>query len=257
MPGPKPGALPLGDALIILQPMSILCTTFYHTAGLFSMVQLVLMKITKYEHACLRVEVDGRVLVIDPGVFSASFVASDNIDAVIVTHEHSDHFDSEKIATIHSFNPNVVIFTTEKVASQISDAKVPDQDEKITIGNFTLQFFGHDHAPIVDDVVPCDNFGVVVNDMLIYPGDSFSIPPTLADYDPAKMVLAAPVSAPWLKVDEVMKYIAAIKPARVFPMHNALLSPNGESVFYNWLRSACDEVGVEFIDLQPGEELSV
>ncbi|MCL2280809.1 MBL fold metallo-hydrolase, partial [Candidatus Saccharibacteria bacterium] len=152
-------------------------------------------------------------------------------------------------ATIHSFNPNVVIFTTEKVASQISDAKVPDQDEKITVGNFTLQFFGHDHAPIVDDVVPCDNLGVMVNDILAYPGDSFTPPP----YTP--QVLATPVSAPWLKVDEVLKYISAVKPARVFPTHNALLSKVGEDITYNWLRKECTEIGAEFVDLQPGESL--
>ena len=28
------------------------------------------MKIVKYTHACVRIEVDGRVLVIDPGNFS-------------------------------------------------------------------------------------------------------------------------------------------------------------------------------------------
>jgi phosphoribosyl 1,2-cyclic phosphodiesterase len=209
------------------------------------------MRITKYEHACLAIEVGGRVLVIDPGVFSNSFTPSDNIDAIIITHQHSDHFDSEKIAAVRSLNPNVVIFTTEDTSSQISGASVPNVDEKIAVGGFTLQFFGHDHAAITNAVVPCDNFGVVVNDTLVYPGDSFEMPPI------RPQILAIPASAPWLKVDESMKYIAATKPAQVFPTHNALLTKVGQDITYNWLRKACDEIGAEFIDLQPGEELIV
>jgi len=210
------------------------------------------MKITKYEHACLSVDIDGRILVIDPGIYSNSFAPSSNIDAVVITHEHSDHFDSEKIVNIQSLNPNVVIFTTDKIASQIPGAKVPNVDEKITVGGFTLQFFGHDHASIVEGVVPCDNIGVIVNDSLFYPGDSFELPPNLP-----LPILAVPASGPWLKVGESMKYIADTKPTKVFPTHNDLLSQNGRGVTYAWLRRACEEIGVEFIDLQPGEELIV
>jgi len=209
------------------------------------------MKITKYEHACLTIEINNRILVIDPGVFSSSFAPSDNIDAIVITHEHADHFDPEKIVSITALNPNTVIFATEKVSSQIPNSVVPNTDEKKTIGDFVLQFFGHNHAPIVDDIVPCNNFGIVVNDTLVYPGDSFEVPPT------RPQILATPVSAPWLKVNDVMQYIASTKPAKVFPTHNALLSEAGQSVTYNWIRKACDEANSEFIDLQTSENLSV
>jgi L-ascorbate metabolism protein UlaG (beta-lactamase superfamily) len=209
------------------------------------------MKITKYEHACLTIEIDNRVLVIDPGIYSNSFAPSNNIDAVVITHEHSDHFDPEKIAAILSLNPDVVIFATDKVAEQISYAKVPGTNEEITIGSFKLQFFGHDHASIVDDVVPCDNFGVVVNKILAYAGDSFALPSV------QPQILAAPASAPWLKVNEVLQYITAVKPAKVFPAHNALLTEIGQDITYAWLRRACDQVGAEFIDLQSSQELTI
>ncbi|MCL2173808.1 MBL fold metallo-hydrolase [Candidatus Saccharibacteria bacterium] len=209
------------------------------------------MKITKCEHACLTIEVDGRVLVIDPGVYSTSFRPSENIDAVIITHEHSDHFDPEKVSEILQLNPNVVIFTTQKVTSDIASARVPNINEKIVVGNFSLQFFGHDHAPIVDGVVPCDNFGVVVNDILAYPGDSFELSPI------RPQILAVPVSAPWLKINESMKYVAAVKPVKIFPTHDALLSDIGKSITYGWIHRTCDEIGVEFIDLSPSAELTI
>ncbi|MEO3888091.1 MBL fold metallo-hydrolase [Nonomuraea sp. B5E05] len=50
------------------------------------------MKVTKFTHACVRVEHEGRRLVIDPGTWSEPS-ALDGADAVLVTHEHGAHAD--------------------------------------------------------------------------------------------------------------------------------------------------------------------
>ena len=46
------------------------------------------MKLTKYTHACVRLEKESGVLVLDPGTFSESAEALAGADAVLVTHEH-------------------------------------------------------------------------------------------------------------------------------------------------------------------------
>ena len=51
------------------------------------------MKLTKYTHACVRLEKDGRVLVLDPGTFSETDQALAGAEAILVTHEHPDHID--------------------------------------------------------------------------------------------------------------------------------------------------------------------
>ena len=49
-------------------------------------------RITKYTHSCVRIQRDGTVLVIDPGVWSEPSALYD-ADAVLVTHEHADHIE--------------------------------------------------------------------------------------------------------------------------------------------------------------------
>ena len=57
------------------------------------------MRLTKFAHACVRLEKDGKVLLIDPGTFSED-TAFEKADAVLVTHEHQDHLDIERVKAL-------------------------------------------------------------------------------------------------------------------------------------------------------------
>ena len=54
------------------------------------------MRITKFGHAGVRIEHDGRAVLIDPGVFTQE-ESLDGVDAVLVTHEHPDHYDPARL----------------------------------------------------------------------------------------------------------------------------------------------------------------
>ena len=64
------------------------------------------MKITKYEHACFTVEKEGKLLVIDPGAFTTDLPVLENVVAVVVTHEHADHFNSASLDAIIAHSPD-------------------------------------------------------------------------------------------------------------------------------------------------------
>ena len=55
------------------------------------------MKLTKYTHSCVRLEIDGPVLVLDPGSFSEVEQAMDGADHLLITHTHPDHLDPERV----------------------------------------------------------------------------------------------------------------------------------------------------------------
>ncbi len=85
-----------------------------------------------------------------------------------------------------------------------------------TAGPFALAFSGGRHAEIHRSIPVIDNLGVLVNGLLYYPGDSFTVPSGPVD------VLAVPASAPWLKIGEVMDYVDAVKPRRAFATHASI-----------------------------------
>lgn len=211
------------------------------------------MKLTKYAHACLVLEEQGKKLVIDPGEYTPDFGALDNIAAVVVTHMHGDHFNKEHLDAILKANPDAQIFTTQEVADELrgKSVMVPEIYTDYTAGPFGLRFAGEVHAQIHQGVPRPQNIGVLVNGSFYYPGDSFVAP----DHD--VQTLAVPASAPWLKIGEAMDFIQACQPKKVFPTHNALLSELGLVSANKWLAQACQHDNAEFISLSPGESIEL
>lgn len=211
------------------------------------------MKLTKYEHACLVLEDEGKRLVIDPGQFSNSLPALDNVAAVVITHVHSDHLDEEKLRNIIAANPDAQILSVEQVVKAYPDMSITSVNpgEGIEIGPFRLEFFGGDHAVIHPSRPQDQNIGVLVNDRLYYPGDSFALP-----HRDIK-VLAAPAAAPWLKISEAMDFVASVKPDIAFPTHDAVLSENGQKVHDSMIAMMAEQADVQYQRLKTDETIEI
>src|SRR2546425_11556262 len=84
------------------------------------------MRLTKMGHACVRLEKDGRILVIDPGTLTEP-EALDGAEAVLITHEHPDHVDMDRFRIAAERTPHLEIWTTSALAAQLegNGADVP------------------------------------------------------------------------------------------------------------------------------------
>ena len=209
------------------------------------------MKLTKYEHACFTLEKDNYTLVVDPGGFSTDFIPPENVVAIVITHEHPDHYDPELVAAIVDKNPEVVIVGHDAVTSKIevftTHAVTPG--DVFMVGPFNLEFFGGDHAVIHPSIAPIRNVGVMVNELIYYPGDSFTLPQKPVD------TLALPAAAPWLKVSEAMDFLASVQPRFAFPTHDAILSPNGQAIHDRLLGMTAEKNGIEYKRLDASVEV--
>jgi len=198
------------------------------------------------------VEVDGQKLVIDPGELTTSLTDVSNVAAVVVTHEHFDHFDPKHMQTILAASPQAKVFGTSEVVSKQPGAVLAKPGELQTVGPFKLEFFGEHHQQVHPDFPTCLNVGVLVNDSLYYAGDSF--------VQPGKpvQVLLVPTSGPWQKMGDVTEYIKAVKPKYIVPTHNALNSEAGQNTSHTWLTMLCEKVGgMELKVLVPSESVDL
>lgn len=210
------------------------------------------MVVTKYEHACLDITSSGTRIVIDPGEFSSSFGDTDNIHGLVITHAHSDHFSPKLCQQIINHNPDIQIFTTKDVAEKLKlPATIVQPDASAKIGDLELKFYGQKHAVIDPQTPVIDNFGVLVNNNVYYPGDSFTKCPE------EFMALAVPASAPWLKVSDVEPLVSGSQCQTVFPTHNALLSDIGHQITNSWLQKFTERSSKQFIALESGQSITL
>ena len=207
------------------------------------------MKVTKLEHATLVLEKDGKTLILDPGFYTRPMDGYRDVVAIVITHNHDDHVHEDQIDRILKDNPDALILGTQEVAARLAprNAVAVHHGDFHEIGPFTAEFFGSMHIEIHRSIPLIQNCGVMINDTLFYPGDSYVTPDRKVKY------LACPASAPWLKIGDVMDYISAVKPEHCFPTHNIHLSDWGNQLNNGRIKQVVEENGGVFEYRSPGE----
>lgn len=211
------------------------------------------MQITKLEHSGIILEKAGQKLVFDPVEFADTLPELHDVAAIIITHIHSDHLQPEQVSAILDLNSAAKVIAPVDAAEILPNAIIVAGGDEMEVGGFNLKFFGKDHASVVAGKVPCDNIGVVVDDKLTNPGDSFD----LLDLNGAVETLLVPEVAPWTKLSETTEFIKIAKPKIVIPVHDGLLSPMGKNIYDNLLNAVCADINAEFAALAVGESMDI
>lgn len=200
------------------------------------------MKITKFGHCCMLIEDGGIRFLIDPGVFSTQQNNLKNIDFVLITHEHADHFHIDSVKSILKNNPNVKIITNSSVGDLLSAEKivfnVVENNQNFDAGGISVEGFGEKHALMHRTLVPVQNTGFFVAKKLFFPGDAFT------NIDREVDILALPVAGPWMKLSEAIDYALELKPKSCFPVHDGILKSPGVSHLLP--KKILEENGIKF-----------
>lgn len=210
------------------------------------------LTLTRHGHACVRVTTDSGAFAVDPGSFSDVGRALDGVEHVLVTHAHPDHLDAAAVAArdVHVHGP-------AQVLDALAEAGVPEErrhlltpGDRLEVAGAVVEVLDAPHEVIHREVPLPTNVALLLDGVVLHPGDAFARPPAGVAID----VLLEPVGAPWLRVADMVEHVRAVAPRRVLPVHDATLSEAGRGLA---LRLLGQLTAAEVVTPGPGEPVTV
>ena len=218
------------------------------------------MTVQKFLHSCLLVENGGTRILFDPGVFS--FIEGkvkpedfSHIDAILITHEHSDHVSVPALKIILKNNPGAGVYGNASVVELLKKEGIGvhlfEEGERM-IGETQLRAIFAQHGTILGPTPK--NTAYVVNNTLLVTGDSYD--EILADIKGIK-VLALPITAPWLRAIDMLELAETIGAKTVIPVHDAFIKDFFIQGQYQNYAKRFEKLDIAFRPLGIGEVLEV
>jgi L-ascorbate metabolism protein UlaG (beta-lactamase superfamily) len=182
------------------------------------------MRLTWLGHSTFRLEKDGFVAVVDPGIVAPS-TALDDADAVLITHEHGDHFLPALIAKRLRSRPRLPIWTNRDVAAQLTGSgarvHVIGDGDAFHVGPIAVHGHGEWHAPIHPDVPRVRNTGFLFERRVFHPGDAYTDPRQPVD------LLFVPEFGGYTRFGLAIDFVRQVRPKQASPVHDTGLDAQG------------------------------
>jgi L-ascorbate metabolism protein UlaG (beta-lactamase superfamily) len=208
------------------------------------------MELTKHGHACVVLGDGDRRLVIDPGVFTDPGAFA-NAGAVLITHEHPDHFEPQQLRAALDADPALEVWTNKSVAAQLEGlgdrVHVVGHGDAVTVAGFDVRVHGELHAEIHPDIPRVANIGFLVDGQVFHPGDALTVP------DEPVATLLVPMHAPWSRTADLIDYVRAVHADQAFAVHDGLLNDAGLGIVGGLLGERGPGTPTPFSRLAPGD----
>lgn len=205
------------------------------------------MKITKYGHACLLLEDQRKIVLIDPGSFSEGVLpikALTQLDYLLITHDHFDHFSMPLVKQLFAKFPQVKIITTHTIKNILAKEKISATTE----GDDIVRVTPVPHEEI-GGTRP-ENIMVTVFGKISHPGDSHTFTTKAA-------ILSLPIVAPWGTTTRAIQIAEELRPKIVIPIHDAIITENERKQIYAQVSDQLSAKGIDFKKIENGETIEI
>ena len=207
------------------------------------------MKITKFVHSCLLVEMAGRTAIFDPGAMSFEAFDMDRLerlDDIFITHIHQDHYHLPFIKALVDKFPGARITATEEVVASLTEENIKGQKEAPD----GVVFFDSPHESVEPLFPAPQEIGIHYLDILSHPGDSHSFKET-------KAVLALPITAPWGSAIKALNLALQLKPRYVIPIHDWHWREEAQAQMYDGFKQVLSKEDITFFKPETGQPIEI
>jgi L-ascorbate metabolism protein UlaG (beta-lactamase superfamily) len=212
------------------------------------------MELTKHGHACIVIREGDQRIVVDPGAFTDAN-ALDGASAVLITHEHADHFEPQRLRAALDADPSLQVWTNSSVAAQLEGlgdrVHVVGHGDAVTVAGLDVHVHGELHAEIHPDVPRIPNVGFLIGGQVFHPGDALTVP------DEPVTTLLLPVHAPWSKIADVIDYVRAVHADQAYAVHDGLLNDTGLGLVAGMLGERGPGTPTPYSRLAPGDTVEL
>ena len=190
------------------------------------------MRLTHLGHATLLVETGDTRILVDPGTLGSDWEGLRDLDAVLVTHQHPDHLDLERLPDLLRGNPQAELIVDPGSADALRDkgidATVHDGSAR-SVGSVSVHPVGELHALINEAMPRIPNLGVRIEaegePRLYVTGDALDGEP--GDID----VVAFALAAPWAASRETTAFLKRLDAPVAVPVHDGIVSAAGRAIY--------------------------
>jgi len=159
------------------------------------------MQFVHFGHSCVLAETASARLLFDPGIFSKGFEEVRDLTAILITHQHFDHLDEQRLPALVAANPGVRLIV-DPASAENRCRPWPHRHDRgprrdLPGGRRDRergQRQPRDHPP--GDPGAAEQRLRGRRRRFYHPGDSFFRPAQTVD------VLGLPTGAPWQKLSE-------------------------------------------------------
>jgi L-ascorbate metabolism protein UlaG (beta-lactamase superfamily) len=216
------------------------------------------MNITKLGHCCLLIETKGVRIVTDPGSFTDAQNQLERIDAIVITHEHGDHFHVASVQAMLARNPNALVISNTAVVHLLANVGIAHTvvegangegaGARTTVKGVSIVAYDAKHEEIFEMVGQVQNTGYLIDGALFYPGDAFHQPGVPVD------ILALPVAGPWCRLPSAIRYALAVKPRVVIPVHDGMIKDGFSEHMHRMTADIFRPLGIHMVQAVIGKE---
>lgn len=204
------------------------------------------MKVTRYFQSCLLIEDGSARVLIDPSGQEKDRVSDfGKLDAVIYTHEHMDHFDSDLAQQFA--DSGAKMYANASTAKQMkSQPEIVSDSQEFEVNGLKIKAMELPHCLMVDGSTSVQNTGYLLADKLFHPGDGKELDGLTVD------TLAVPLNGPDISPHDAYKFTMQVSAKQVIPIHYDFLGGNPD--FFD---STASKAGVKTHGLKVGESVEI